>query len=111
MTTAEAIRKAKQLVQLNHYGRHQYRVRHYSHRYQAWWAGDITNRETALRTLYSNRIKMALVLLQIEDPDAIAFSCLNAYPKDWRQCVRDEVKADKLATENALPPGGELMPG
>jgi hypothetical protein len=98
MTTAEAIRKANQLVIIDNYGNGQYRVRHYSHKHQAWWEGNITNRETALRELHTERVQMALELLEIEDAGALANSCTyNAYPKDWRQCVRDEIKADNLA--------------
>lgn len=99
----EAIRLAARFTRLDHYNRQQYRVCHYDENMRAWWEGNITTRENALRELHSVRIMIALEVLGFsrDDAGALAHSATyNAYPKDWRACVRDEVKADKLAKSN-----------
>jgi hypothetical protein len=102
MTAAEAIKEASRLVQIDHYGANQWRVRHWSLHHRAWWEGNITNRPTAMMSAHESRIQIALELLGIEDAAALANSAShNAYPKDWRQCVRDEIKADALARSMA----------
>jgi hypothetical protein len=100
MTTAEAIREASKKVRVHHYGPNQWKVMHWSARHNAWWDGDITNRPTAMMAAFENRIKIALELLgnDADDASTSAYMYLNnSYPCDWRQCVRDEVKADALA--------------
>ncbi len=76
MTTAEAIQKTAAQYKMNGYYR------------------------SNPQRLHRDRILHALFLLGFSWADAGALSASatqNAYPKDWRQCVRDEVKADKLA--------------
>jgi hypothetical protein len=104
MTVSEAIRLASRFTQLDHYDRQQYRVRWYDESRRAWWEGNITTRERALHELHEARISIALEALGFskDDAGALANSAThNAYPKDWRACVRDELKADKLARSNA----------
>lgn len=103
MIISEAIKLALRHTQLDHYGPHQYRVRHYDESMRAWREGDITTRERALHHLHENRIAIALEALGFsrDDAGALANSAThNAYPRDWRQCVRDEIKADQLAQSN-----------
>jgi hypothetical protein len=87
---ANAIKTAKQYVQIDHYARQQYRVRHYDENMRAWWEGNITNRETAFRTLHETRIRTALEAAGIEDAGAIAnVTTYDNYPADWRALVRE----------------------
>jgi hypothetical protein len=104
MTVSEAIKLAARYTQLDHYGRQEYRVRHYDGTMRAWWEGTITSRERALHELHEIRIRTALLALGFSRDDAGALAnsaTYNSYPRDWRQCVRDEVKADRLVQSNA----------
>jgi signal recognition particle subunit SEC65 len=102
--TQHVIDTVNRYTQLDHYGPHQFLFRHYDLSVRAWREGQITNRERALHEQHQTRIRMALEMLGFEPNDAGALAnsaTYNAYPKDWRQCVRDELKAEKLAQSNA----------
>ena len=98
------INSVKRRTQLDHYAPHQFRLRYYDTSVRAWREGNIITREAALRGQFEARVGMALKMLGF-DPihaDMIANSAsYNVYPMDWRQCVREELKADALAQRNA----------
>jgi hypothetical protein len=97
MTTAEALRIAAKRVRIHHFAEHQYQVDHWSTQHNAWWQGQMVRREAALHAAWEAKVCAALELLGIDDAGALAASAaFNAYPKDWRQAVRDELKADRL---------------
>jgi len=98
--TQHVIDTVTRYTQLDHYGPHQFLFRYYDTTVRAWRDGQITSRERALHDQHETRIRLALAMLGFEDDEAGALAnsaTYNAYPKDWRQCVRDELRADRLA--------------